>query len=351
MGHCAGFYLLPVRGACWPGPARSWWPRHFGRPRSRANLSGAWRVIFLQVCAATRHPSGARFAGSHGANLQGASFRIWITPVQKSCKKRAVQLLRLEAPRPHENPALDDHGPDRRSRDEARAPHGCRVTWHARMASTTVSVNRFGMAFAPPVRRTARGIPGVRAAAQSAPSSQRPCDAPPMRKHGVAPVEESLGNRVKDLGECRVPDRARGPPARLLGAPATSPTIGRCPSAKQRRPRTASMALTFAASLDGSSPVPDRYGPATRIINGGVMWIATKSSRRLPRTCVRRQPGVRDSDSADGPAASGHAVRAFKASSGASLSIVKSWKSNPGPTVQPTSVYLPVVRAACQLPA
>ena len=74
---------------------------------------------------------------------------------------------------------------------------------------------------------------------------------------------------------------------------------GRCPA--RNKARAASfIARTFAASLAGSSPVPDRYGSATRIIRGRgalltgklsldrvvqVRIVSTPASRRASRVC------------------------------------------------------------------
>src|SRR6476661_8756505 len=70
----------------------------------------------------------------------------------------------------------------------------------------------------------------------------------------------------------------------MSGSAYHSPSTGRCPARKSFR-ATSIIASTFASIFAGSSPVPERYGPATRMCSGRLM--STVSS---PRNFFLRSP-------------------------------------------------------------
>ena len=96
--------------------------------------------------------------------------------------------------------------------------------------------------------------------------SSAPADGPPMRRTAshLETSRRAMGWKISLKTSSPV---CCEPACSISGKAYHSPRTGRCP-ARNRRRAISLIASTFAFILTGSSLVPDRYGPATRMWRG-----------------------------------------------------------------------------------
>jgi len=96
--------------------------------------------------------------------------------------------------------------------------------------------------------------------------SSAPLEGPPMRRHAshLPTRRREIGWKISSNTGSPIPVE---PADSMSGSANHSPSTGRCP-ARNKRSAICVIASTFAAIRAGSSLVPERYGPATRISNG-----------------------------------------------------------------------------------
>ena len=176
------------------------------------------------------------------------------------------------------------------------------------MASTMASGNRFGKAFAPwylGQRAEHQESALLRNLHHQVRAMRRPANA----KHGVAPVEESLGNRVKDLGEWPHRQSCASPPAPPAAAPATRRRLEGAPRGTAA-PRTLPWLSRLRRASTGRRPCQSDMArqseSSTAVSCGSRPRVADQDARHA---CGRRRR-QRSQQAGD----FGHAVRAFKAS-------------------------------------
>src|SRR3954452_10785481 len=114
-----------------------------------------------------------------------------------------------------------------------------------------------------------------------------PVDAPGRRR---TPSQRCRSRCAVGYMTCSA-SGSRGPAAPALlstGSATHSPIIGMCPAANSGQ-AASSRRARLAAMRAGSSPVPERYGPAMRIIKDGVDTLGTvtcRSRQKQGRSCM-----------------------------------------------------------------